>query len=132
MSEHVSDAAPPADAPVAAKVQTPFQRFLSDYFESKIATAALVVLAGIIFIAVFAPYISPQNPYDLAQVSVLDSKMPPGSQSFEGMTFHLGTDGAGRDLLSAIFYGLRISLGVGVISGIIALIVGASIGMIAA
>ncbi len=58
--------------------------------------------------------------------------MPPGSQHFDGWTFHLGTDGAGRDLLSAIFYGLRISLGVGIVSGVIALIIGAAIGMVAA
>ena len=53
---------------------TPFRRFVSDYFDSKIASAAAVVLGMIIFIAIFAPFISPQNPYDLAQVSILDSK----------------------------------------------------------
>jgi len=133
MSEKVIDTAPAEEVPAElAKVQTPFRRFASDFFESKIATVALVVLIGIVFIAIFAPWISPQNPYDLASVSVLDSKQPPGSQHFDGWTFHLGTDGAGRDLLSAIFYGLRISLGVGVISGIIALVIGATIGMAAA
>ena len=49
-----------------------------------------------------------------------------------GQTFYLGTDGAGRDLLSAMFYGLRISLGVGVMSGIIAMCIGVTIGLIAA
>lgn len=130
---NVKSEAPIVEASVqSVKTETPFQRFAKDFFESKIATGALVVLIGIIFIAIFAPWISPQDPYDLAQVSVLDSKMPPGSESFEGMTFHLGTDGAGRDLLSAIFYGLRISLGVGITSGIIALIIGSAIGLIAA
>lgn len=133
MSETVTEpvmAEEAATGPV--QVQTPFRRFASDFFESKIATVALIVLIGIIFIAIFAPWISPQDPYDLSSVSVLDAKQPPGSEHFDGWTFHLGTDGAGRDLLSAIFYGLRISLGVGVISGIIALIIGATIGMAAA
>lgn len=132
MSEQLTESAPSAEIDPIAKAQTPFQRFMSDYFDSKIATGALIVLIGIIFIAIFAPWISPQDPYDLSSVSVLDSKMPPGSQHFDGWTFYLGTDGAGRDLLSAIFYGLRISLGVGVMSGIIALVIGAAIGMMAA
>ncbi|MDA8637484.1 ABC transporter permease [Rhodospirillales bacterium] len=132
MSEQMTQTAPPADVQPLAKVQTPLQRFASDYFENKIAAGALFVLIGIIFIAIFAPLISPQDPYDLSSVSVLDSKMPPGSQHFDGWTFYLGTDGAGRDLLSAIFYGLRISLGVGIVSGVIALVIGAAIGMIAA
>ena len=113
-------------------VETPFQRFRASFFASKVATVALVVLSGLIFVAVFAGFISPTNPYDLAQVSVLDSKLPPGAKSFEGTVFWLGTDGAGRDLLSAMIYGLRISLGVGVMSGIVAMIIGAAFGLIAA
>ena len=116
----------------AVKVQTPFRRFLSDFFESGTAIAAFTVLLVIIFIAVVAPVISPTNPYDLAIVSVLDSRLPPGTRNLDGMTFWLGTDGAGRDLLSAIFYGLRISLAVGVMSGLIALCIGGTIGLIAA
>jgi len=114
------------------KVETPLQRFLSDFFESRVATAALAVLGGIIFIAVFAPWIAPTNPYDVATVSVMDARLPPGTESFEGITFWLGTDGAGRDLLSSIFYGLRISLGVGVMSGLIAMCIGATVGLMAA
>ncbi len=114
------------------KVQTPFRRFLSDFFESGTAIAAFTVLLVIIFIAVVAPIISPTNPYDLAIVTVLDNRLPPGTRNLDGMTFWLGTDGAGRDLLSAIFYGLRISLWVGVMSGLIALCIGGTIGLIAA
>jgi len=114
------------------RVETPFQRFVSDYFESKVATVAFVVLLGIIFIAVFAPFISPTDPYDLAVVSIMDSRLPPGTESFDGVMFWLGTDGAGRDLLSSIFYGLRTSLGVGVASGLIAMVIGCSIGLCAA
>jgi len=121
----------PAEA-AAVKVQTPFRRFLSDFFESGTAIAAFTVLLVIIFIAVVAPIISPTDPYDLAIVSVLDNRLPPGTRNLDGMTFWLGTDGAGRDLLSAIFYGLRISLWVGVMSGLIALCIGGTIGLIAA
>jgi len=114
------------------KVETPFQRFMSDFFEDKIATAALVALMGIIFIAIFAPVISPTNPFDLSTVSVMDSRLPPGHESFDGVIYWLGTDGAGRDLLSSIFYGLRTSLGVGVASGLIAMVIGCSVGLAAA
>ena len=114
------------------KMQTPFQRFVADYFESRIATVAFAVLLVILFIGVFASVISPTDPYDLAVVDVMDSRLPPGTEGYTGMTFWLGTDGAGRDLLSAIFYGLRTSLGVGVVSGLIALCIGGAVGLIAA
>ena len=112
--------------------ETPVGVFLSDFFEDKTATLALICLGCICFIALFAPLISPTNPYDLAVVTVMDSRLPPGTRSFDGTTFWLGTDGAGRDLLSSIFYGLRTSLAVGVASGLIAMVIGCSIGLIAA
>ncbi len=112
--------------------QTPFQRFLSDFFESKVAAAAIAAFAVILFIAIFAPWISPQNPYDLMVVDVMNSRLPPGEISLDGMTFVLGSDGAGRDMLSAIFYGLRTSLGVGVMSAVIALCIGVAVGLTAA
>jgi len=111
---------------------SPLQRFLRDYFSNPVAIGALLVLLTVILIAVFAPTISPQNPYDLGQVDIMDSRLPPGSESMGGMPFWLGTDGAGRDMLSAIFYGLRTSLGVGVMSGVIALLIGMSVGLTAA
>ena len=112
--------------------QTPFQRFLSDFFESKVAAAAVAAFAVILFIAIFAPWISPQDPYDLMVVDVMNSRLPPGEISLDGMTFVLGSDGAGRDMLSAIFYGLRTSLGVGVMSAVIALCIGVAVGLTAA
>jgi peptide/nickel transport system permease protein len=114
------------------KEVTPLRRFVASYRESRIAVMAFFMLLVIVFIAVFAPWISPQNPYDLAVVSIMDSRLPPGAVSMDGVTFWLGTDGAGRDMLSAMFYGLRISLGVGVASGIIALVIGMSVGLAAA
>ncbi|MFH1603105.1 MAG: ABC transporter permease, partial [Pseudomonadota bacterium] len=90
------------------------------------------LLLVILLIALFAPLISPQNPYDLAQLDVLDSRLPPGSRSGKGLTFWLGSDGQGRDILSGIFYGLRISLGVGATSTLCALIIGLTMGLCAA
>jgi len=121
-----------ADVPIAAQAETPFGRFARAYVESPLAVVAFILLVVIIAAAVFAPWIAPQNPYDLAQVSVMDSRLPPGAVSMDGYTFWLGTDGAGRDLFSAILYGLRISLSVGVLSALFALLIGMVVGLIAA
>ena len=83
--------------------------------------------------AILAPWITPQNPYDLAQLDIMDGRLPPGSKSADGaITFWLGTDDQGRDMLSGIIYGLRISLGVGVGSAIFAGVIGTALGLIAA
>lgn len=113
-------------------VETPWRRFWSEFRESRVAVGALGALLLIVLAALFAPLITPQDPYDLATVSIMDSRMPPGSEAFDGYTFWLGTDGAGRDLYSAILHGLRISLSVGVTSAVIALVVGMTVGLIAA
>lgn len=123
---------PQEPATPAAAVETPLSRFLSDYFESWIAATALAVLVLIVCLALLAPLLAPQNPYNLAEVDVLDSRLPPGSVGMAGYTYWLGTDGAGRDLLSAILYGLRISLLVGVTSCLIATVIGAVVGLTAA
>jgi peptide/nickel transport system permease protein len=112
--------------------QTPLRRIAADFAQSKLALGGLAVLALILLVALFAPLISPQNPYDLAQLDVMDSRLPPGSRSGAGLTFWLGSDGQGRDLLSGIFYGLRISVGVGVASTLCAVIIGVAVGLCAA
>ena len=117
--------------PVAAET-TPFRQIWSNFAESKIALLGLAVLVVLLFVAFAAPWISPQNPYDLSKLDVMDGRLPPGAQSFDGMTFWLGTDGQGRDMLSAILYGLRTSLVVGVSSGVLALLFGMAMGLIAA
>ncbi len=128
-----TETVPVAPEEVVAKVETPLERFVSDFCESRIAIAALLVFAAIAFVAIFAPLISPQNPYDLGEIDIHDGRLPPGAESMmTGMNFVLGTDDQGRDMLSAIFYGLRTSLGVGVMSGLIALCLGVSIGLAAA
>jgi peptide/nickel transport system permease protein len=111
--------------------ETPFRRIRSDFMANPTAVFGLVLLAAILAVAIAAPLISPQNPYDLAQLDVMDGRLPPGANT-DGGTFWLGTDDQGRDMLSAIFYGLRISLTVGVVSTVIALALGLTLGLAAA
>ncbi len=133
MSELADPAAVAAEVPVAARAESPFRRLASDFVESKLAMAGLIVLLVIVFVAVLAPVVAPQDPYDLTQIDILDSKMPPGSERWDGeMTYWLGTDGQGRDMLSAIIYGLRTSLSVGILSGFFALVIGTAAGLVAA
>jgi peptide/nickel transport system permease protein len=108
------------------------RRFAADFCESRIAVVGLVMCVVIALAAVFAPLITPQDPYDLSGLDLMDSRLPPGEVSMGGITHWLGTDEQGRDLYSAILYGLRISLGVGVSAGVIALTIGTMIGLIAA
>jgi len=106
---------------------------IKEFFESKVATVGLVILTLVIGVALLAPVIAPQNPYDLMAIDIMDGKLEPGAKSMdESITYVLGTDSQGRDMLSSILYGLRISLGVGVLSTIIALVIGAIIGLWAA
>lgn len=112
--------------------ETPWRQFVRDFMQSRIALCGLALLVMVLFLALFAPWIAPQNPYDLSKLDLMDSKLAPGAQSMMGSTFWLGTDGMGRDMLSAILYGLRVSLLVGVVSGVIALAIGASLGVSAA
>jgi len=112
--------------------RSPFARIASDFAASRLALSGLAVLALVLLAAIAAPLISPQNPYDLAQLDIMESKIPPGGVSADGMRFWLGSDDQGRDMLSAIFYGLRISLGVGALSTLTALAIGLVIGLTAA
>jgi peptide/nickel transport system permease protein len=110
----------------------PIRRVWSAFAESKLALAALGLLLLIALAALAAPLISPQNPYDLTQLDVMDGKLAPGEPSMTGRTYLLGTDDQGRDMLSGIFYGLRISLAVGVSSTLIAVALGLTLGLLAA
>ena len=106
--------------------------FCAEFSSNRIAALAFIIFILILFVAIFAPFVAPTNPYDLASVDIMNSRLSPGTEDFSGNTFWLGTDGAGRDMVSAIFYGLRVSLGVGVFSGLIALTIGAFFGVSAA
>ena len=116
----------------AAPVETPFRRFVEDFAGSKLALFGLGLFLVILVAALLAPVLSPQTPYDLNQLDIMDGRLPPGEKSGAGFTFWLGSDDQGRDMLSGILYGLRISLGVGVMSAVIALALGATIGLAAA
>ena len=109
----------------------PFRQFISDFAQKKLAVAGLIVFVALILAAIFAPWITPQNPYDLTEIDFLDGRLAPGSVG-ANLTYWLGTDDQGRDLLSGIFYGLRTSLSVGAASTLIALLIGGALGLFAA
>lgn len=108
-------------------------RTVADFVRSRTAVLGLVVLALVVLAALAAPWITPQNPYDLMQLDVLDARLAPGARNgLDSFTYWLGTDGQGRDLYSAIIYGLRISLLVGVGSAAIAAVIGTLVGLLSA
>jgi peptide/nickel transport system permease protein len=115
-----------------AREESPLRRIAADFAADPLAVAGLALLAIILVAAFAAPLVSPQNPYDLAQLDIMDSRLPPGSRSAGGSVYWLGTDDQGRDMLSAILYGLRISLTVGVTSTLGALALGLALGLAAA
>jgi peptide/nickel transport system permease protein len=92
---------------------------------------AACLLGAIALAALAAPLIAPQNPFDLASFDVLDADLPPIGVHGSDLRFLLGTDSQGRDLLSAILYGTRISLTVGVLAVAIQAAIGIPLGLIA-
>jgi peptide/nickel transport system permease protein len=132
MTAVLAQASPTQTAQRLADAESPLLRSLHFFFQSPLAIAGLIILAIYILAAIFAPWIAPQNPYDLAQLDILDGGLAPGEESMAGVTSLLGTDTQGRDVLSSILYGLRISLSVGAVSVLISCTLGASIGIIAA
>ncbi len=102
------------------------------FAESRRALVALGVLAVLLVTALFAPLIAPQDPYDLRAISIYDGRLPPGATGEAGFTYLLGSDVQGRDMFSAMLYGLRTSLLVGVLSAVIAVGLGVSLGLVAA
>ncbi|WP_048646345.1 ABC transporter permease [Nitratireductor soli] len=107
-------------------------RFFQEFARNRTATLAALVVLVIAVLAIFAPLVAPQDPYDLANLVLRDARRPPGYVGTTGMLHVLGTDSQGRDLLSAILYGLRISLQMGLLAGTIAFSVGAVVGTSAA
>lgn len=114
-------------------MNTSIHQLLHTFARSRIALAGFVLLAVLLLCALFAPWITPQMPYDLSQLNLQDARQPPGGAWTEkpGRTYVLGTDDQGRDMVSAIAFGLRISLFVGLVSTLIALAIGAVLGLIA-
>ncbi|MVA23858.1 ABC transporter permease [Agrobacterium vitis] len=131
MSDTLTD--PVDDKEIVPEAISPSRRLLRDFARSRLALFGLVLLCIVCFGALFAPWLTPQNPYDLMQLDIMDGTQPPGTESMSGgFTFLLGSDDQGRDMLSAILYGLRISLFVGIISAVAAALIGATLGMTAA
>lgn len=106
--------------------------FWAEFFRHPVPVAAAIVVVAIILLAVFAPLIAPQDPYDLSSLVLRDARRAPGYIGQGGYTHILGTDSQGRDLFSAILYGLRISLQMGLLAGGIAFAIGALVGSTAA
>lgn len=108
----------------------------SDFFwsfrQSKLAVVSSTVVLVLVLGAVLSPLIAPHNPYDLSTLNLMNGfTAPMEPNAFTGDTFWLGTDGQGRDIFSTILYGLRISLFVGCMAVLFALILGVSLGLIA-
>ena len=106
--------------------------FLFDFTRAPIAMVAAAVVAFLFLVAILAPLVAPTNPFDPASLNLMNGFTPPMTDNmFTGEQFVMGTDDQGRDLLSAIIYGLRVSLFVGVMSVLLAMGIGVSLGLVA-
>ncbi len=109
--------------------------FKSDFWYSftkdKIAVCSAIILFLLFFGAFAAPYIAPHTPYDAATISIMDSELPPIWMEDSDPQFIHGTDDQGRDILSAMLYGMRVSLIIGFGAVILELILGIAIGLAA-
>ncbi|MBE0532206.1 MAG: ABC transporter permease [Rhodospirillales bacterium] len=114
-------------------VETPQRRFnLRRIKRRPNMKTALIALVVILAAGLLLPFAAPQNPYDLSTFSVMDNRLPPGERSLDGLTVWLGTDSQGRDMVSAILYGMRVSLLVGLAATSLALSIGVTVGLLAA
>ena len=117
-------------------MKTTFARWLDSdvgysFRTSPVAMAAAFIAAVCVFCSVFAGWVAPHNPFDLSTLELSDARLPP-AWSAEGSTkYLLGTDDQGRDILSALIYGARISLIVGVASVLLSVVVGVALGLLA-
>ena len=104
--------------------------FVYGFSRSPTAIGSAVVFAAFVLIAAFAPWLAPQDPFDPAALDLANSRIPPVWIEGGETRFPLGTDGQGRDLLSVLMYGLRISLLVSVFATLFALVVGVTLGLV--
>lgn len=106
--------------------------FAFDFTRAPLAMLAAAVVLSLFVIAILAPLLAPTNPFDPASLNLMNGFTPPMTPNmFTGQSFLMGTDDQGRDLLSAIIYGLRVSLFVGVMSVLLAMGIGVSLGLVA-
>jgi len=133
MTNTTNTPAPQSVEPAApVRIDSPAMRVAKEFIEDPVAVIGLVLFLAIAFIAIAAPWLAPQNPYDLAQLDIMDGGLPPGETSFAGDVYWMGTDQQGRDMISAIMYGLRVSLLVASVSLGLAITIGTIIGVTAA
>jgi len=125
----MSETSPSTKAP--GLVQRIWQSDIAYSFRSsKITVVAGIISALFVLAALFAPWVAPHDPYDLSSVSILDAFLPPAWMEGGDVRFLLGTDNIGRDVLSTIIHGSRISLGVGLASVFIAASIGVTLGLV--
>ena len=98
---------------------------------SPVAMFAAAIALVCVFCAVFAGWVSPHDPFDLASLQLADARLPPAWEAGGSSKFLLGTDDQGRDILSAVIYGARISLVVGVVSVVLSVFAGVILGLLA-
>ena len=109
-----------------------FEGDLGHSFKSSPVAMGAALLAFVcVFCAVFAPWVAPHNPFDLATLELGNARLPPAWQAGGNPDFLLGTDDQGRDILSALMYGTRISLAVGLASVFLSVLVGVALGLLA-
>ena len=105
--------------------------FLNNYKKSPTAMISSFVIVTVILIALFGPYLTVQNPYDLGSLNLSESYKPPAWMQEGDIRFLLGTDQNGRDILSAIIYGSRVSLFIGIAGVLLTSLVGIGLGLVA-
>ena len=98
---------------------------------SPVAMVAAAVALLCVFCAAFAPWVAPHNPFDLASLELSDARLPPAWETEGRAKYLLGTDDQGRDILSALMYGARISLLVGLAAVLLSVVVGVGLGLLA-
>ncbi|MFI4926157.1 MAG: ABC transporter permease [Burkholderiales bacterium] len=98
---------------------------------SPVAIAAAVIAFVCIFCAIFAQWVAPHNPFDIATLELSDAQLPPAWLPHGSSKYLLGTDDQGRDILSVLMYGARVSLVVGVVSVLLSVVIGVALGLLA-
>ena len=120
----------------AAHAPSALRRFFDgdvwySFKSSPVAMLAAVIAFVCVFCAAFAPWVSPHDPFDLASLNLVDARLPPAWAEEGQRRYLLGTDDQGRDILSALFYGARISLAVGFASVLLSVVAGVGLGLLA-
>ena len=123
------------NSPTTVAAPGAFARFFAgdvwySFTRSPMAIAAAVIAFVCVFSALFAGWVAPHNPFDLATLNLSDARLPPAWMAGGSSKYLLGTDDQGRDLLSALMYGARISLLVGLASVLLSVLFGVGLGLL--